>query len=209
MRTMRTINRFRILPLLAILFAGITAVSCGDDDDAPAEEDEVEVITNVGLIFTNTSDPSDVVIASAVDPDGEGILELEVLNPINLAADTEYMLTFTILNALDPNDAEDIGEEILEEDDEHQIFYSFTAGTFESPMGNGNIDSSADPVNYNDMDDNGNPVGLSTTWITSATAVSGTFTTRLQHQPGEKSDTTGASDGDTDFDLEYVINIME
>ena len=59
---------------------------------------------------------------------------------------------------------EDIGEEIAEEDDEHQVFFAFTDGAFSNPTGNGNIDNASDPINYNDQDDNGNPVGLSTSW---------------------------------------------
>ena len=145
-------------------------------------------------------------MASAEDPDGDGIEELEVRGGITLSPDTEYTLTFAISNALDPDDVEDIGEEILDEDDEHQIFFSFTEGAFTSPMGDGNIDMASDPLNYSDEDENGNPVGLSTSWTTGV-ASTGTFTARLQHQPEIKSDTTGANDGDTDFDLTFTVNI--
>lgn len=206
---MKTLNQILNYRLLALLFAAILITSCDNDDDAaPPEEEEVEVITNVSLIFTNANDPSDIVLALATDPDGDGALELEVLSDIELAADTEYELTYSILNALDPSDVEDIGEEILEEDNEHQFFYSFTNGAFANPMGNGNVDNATDPVNYDDMDENGNPVGLVTSWTT-AGASTGTFTARLQHQPDLKSDTTGASDGDTDFNLTFDLIIME
>ncbi len=206
---MKTINKMINLRLLALLFAGLLVISCDDDDDAaPEEENEIEVITNVNLIFTNTADASDVVIASAVDPDGAGIMELEVLNAINLSVDTEYMLTYDVLNALDPDDIEDIAEEIEEEDNEHQLFYSFTNNVFANPMGDGNIDNSSDAVVYNDQDENGNNVGLITTWMTSSTPpFTGSFTTRLQHQPDLKSATTGANDGDTDFELTFVLNV--
>ena len=36
----------------------------------------------------------------------------------------------------------------------------------------------------------------------------GTFTVRLQHQPGVKTATSGANDGDTDFNLQFVLNIQ-
>ncbi len=206
---MKTINLFRNLRVMAMLFAGMTIVSCSNDDNAPEEENEEEVITNVSLVFTNDADPSDVVTATAVDPDGEGAQELQVQDEITLAVDTQYTLTFVILNALE-TPAEDIGEEIEEEDDEHQIFFSFTTDAFDSPMGNGNIDTASDPINYNDQDDNMNPVGLSTSWTTpaSTTTTGGTFTARLQHQPDQKTATTGASDGDSDFDLTFVLNIQ-
>jgi hypothetical protein len=207
---MKTMNPFKNLQLLAILFSVITIIGCSNnDDDAPEEENEVEVFTDVTLIFTNTADISDVVRASAQDPDGTGIQELQILNAITLATDTEYTLTYEILNALDPADVENIGDEILEEDNEHQFFYSFTEGAFTNPTGNGNIDTAADPINYNDQDENGNPVGLSSTWTTSSTASSAaSFTVRLQHQPDVKTATSGSNDGDTDFALTFALTIQ-
>ena len=206
---MKTINPFKNLQLLAILFSVIIIIGCSKDDDvAPEEENEVEVFTDVTLVFTNTADVNDVVTASAQDPDGTGIQELQILDAITLAADTEYTLTYEILNALDPADIEDIGSEILEEDNEHQFFFSFTENVFANPTGNGNIDAAADPINYNDADENGNPVGLSSTWTTSSTASSGaSFTVRLQHQPDVKTATSGSNDGDTDFALTFALNI--
>ena len=206
---MKTIYQIMNVRLLALLFAAVIISSCSDDDDAaPDEENEVEVITNVNLIFTNTEDSSDVVMARAIDPDGEGTMELEILDPINLSASTTYTLSYDIENALDPEDVENIAEEIEEEDNEHQIFYSFTNDVFANPAGDGNIDNASDSVNYNDQDENGYNVGLSTTWTTSDTpSVGGTFTTRLQHQPDLKDGTTGANDGDTDFNLTFELNI--
>jgi hypothetical protein len=207
---MKTINPFKNLQLLAILFSVITIIGCSNDDDvAPEEENEVEVFTDVTLIFTNTADNSDVVRASAQDPDGTGIQELQILDAITLAADTEYTLTYEILNALDPSDVENIGDEILEEDNEHQFFFSFTENIFADPTGNGNIDATADPINYNDADENGNPVGLSSAWTTGGTASSeASFTVRLQHQPDVKTDTSGSNDGDTDFELTFALTIQ-
>ena len=207
---MKTINPFKNLQLLAILFSVITIIGCSNEDDiAPEEENEVEVFTDVTLVFTNTADVNDVVRASAQDPDGTGIQELQILDAITLAADTEYTLTYEILNALDPADIEDIGSEILEEDNEHQFFFSFTENVFANPTGNGNIDAAADPINYNDADENGNPVGLSSTWTTSSTASSGaSFTVRLQHQPDVKTASSGSNDGDTDFALTFALNIQ-
>ncbi len=205
---MKTVNLFKSLRLMALLFTAITIVSCSDDDDAPEEEEELEVITDVTLVFTNQADASDVVMASAEDPDGTGVQGLQVLDEITLSADTQYTLTFEIFNNLE-TPGEDIGEEILEEDNEHQFFFSFTEDAFDSPMGDGNIDTASDPINYDDVDENGNPVGLSTSWTTpaSATLDGGTFTARLQHQPDIKTATTGANDGDTDFNLTFVLNI--
>ena len=188
---------------------GLCFASCSDDDVPPAENDE-EVITDVTLTFTNSADPTDVVTALAQDPDGEGIEELEVKDAINLKPETTYTLTLQIENKLDANDPEDITEEIAEEDHEHQFFFSFSNDAFSNPAGNGNIDTASDPLVYKDEDENGNPVGLSTTWTTSAAALAaGTFTVRLLHQPdGLKTATSGVEVGDADFDLTFVLNIQ-
>lgn len=196
--------------LLAVLFATVSLTACNkDDDSAPAAENEEEIITDVKLIFTNKADATDVVEARAKDPDGEGVQELEILDPINLDVSKTYTLTLAVENNLE-TPGENIGDEILEEDHEHQLFYSFTNDAFSNPAGNGNIDNSADAVNYTDTDDNGHPVGLTTEWTTSATQVTGgTFTIQLQHQPdGIKTATSGANDGDTDFSLQFVLNIQ-
>lgn len=194
--------------LYALLAAGVLFTGCDNDDDAPEPENELEVITDVKLVFTNDADATDVVEARAQDPDGEGVEELQILDEIDLDVDKTYTLTFEIFNNLE-TPGEDIGKEIEEEDDEHQFFFSFSTDAFSNPTGNGNIDTASDPVDYKDADDNGNPVGLSTTWATSSTPLSGgSFTVRLQHQPEVKTATSGATVGDTDFDLEFVLNIQ-
>lgn len=201
---MRLINRFS---LMAILLSALVMTGCKDDDDVvPEAENEEEVITDVKLIFTNTSDATDIVEASAQDPDGEGVEELEILGAINLDTSKTYTLTFEITNSLE---GEDIGVEIAEEADEHQIFFSFSDNAFASPLGNGNIDNASDPLDYNDSDDNGNSLGLSTNWTTPSTQLAdGTFTVRLQHQPDIKNSSSGAMDGDTDFELTFELSIQ-
>lgn len=205
---MKTIERFKDLRFLILLALAISVTNCSDDDDVPPEEEELEVITDVALVFTNDANPMDVVRATAEDPDGIGAMPLEVqTEPIVLSANTSYTLTYEIFNNLE-TPGEDIGEEILDEDDEHQFFFSFTADAFTSPAGNGNIDNAADPLNYDDMDDNNNPVGLSTSWATGSGVTGGTFTVRLQHQPDIKTGDTGANDGDSDLDLTFNLEIQ-
>lgn len=211
---MRTIETLKNLRLLTLLIATIAMIGCSDDDDAPEEENVVEVFTDVTLIFTPQGGGTPVT-ARAQDPDGTGAAGLELLDPaITLATGTTYTLTFEILNALDANDVEDIGEEIEEEDDEHQFFFSFTDGAFANPTGNGNIDTASDPINYEDedsdaQDGSGNPVGLETTWTTSDTAsAGGNFTVLLKHQPDVKTATSDSNTGDTDFNLSFVLNVQ-
>ena len=205
-------NGLKKYGVLGLIIASITVTGCKKDDDLPvvppAAENVVEIFTDVKLIFTNTSNSSDVVEARAQDPDGVGVQELVIIDTINLDVNKTYTLTYEIFNNLE-TPGEDIGAEILEEDNEHQFFFSFSNNAFSNPTGDGNIDNGTDPLNYNDIDGNGNPVGLSTSWTTSGTQLSlGEFRVRLQHQPDVKTSTSDVNDGDTDFDLSFVLNIQ-
>ena len=197
-------NIFKLNILLYSLLSLVIFTACEDDDVVPEEEEEMEVITDVTLVFT--SDAGAVVTASAQDPDGEGVQELVVKDEIKLQSGTTYTLTFEVMNNLE-SPGEDIGEEIAEEDDEHQIFFAWTEGAFSNPTGNGNIDNASDPVNYNDADGNGNPLGLNTSWTAGDPTTAASFTVRLQHQPDVKTSTSGANDGDTDFELQFRLTI--
>ena len=205
---MYNLKKLTKVSLMAMLMSSVVLTSCSSDDDVPPEENELEVITDVKLIFT--AEDGSTVTALAEDPDGEGVEELTIDEEINLVGGQTYTLTFEILNALDEDDVEDIGDEILEEGAEHQIFFGFTNNAFSNPTGTGNIDGSSD-INYDDEDVNGNPIGLETEQTTSTSGLeqSGDFTVRLQHQPDVKTSTSGVSDGDTDFELTFVLNISE
>ena len=193
-----------IFKLNYLLFAVLTLfifTACEEDEAVPEEEEEMEVITDVTLVFT--SDAGAVVTASAQDPDGEGVQDLVVKDEIKLQSGTTYTLTFEVMNNLE-SPGEDIGEEIAEEDDEHQIFFAWTEGAF--PITGKNIDN-IQSVNYNDADGNGNPLGLNTTWTAGDPTTAASFTVRLQHQPDVKTATSGANDGDTDFELQFRLTI--
>ena len=197
-------NIFRLNYLLYAVLTLFIFTACEEDEAAPEEENEMEVFTDVKLVFTPTGGGA-AVEAAAQDPDGAGVQELQVLGAINLAANTSYTLTMVIENCLE-SPCELMNEEIEEEDDEHQFFFAFTNDAFTSPVGNGNLDNASDPINYNDSDGNGNSLGLNTSWTTGS-ASTGTFTVQLQHQPDVKTATSGSTDGDTDFALTFNLNI--
>ena len=197
-------NIFKLNYLLYAVLTLFIFTACEEDEAAPEEENEVEVFTDVKLVFTPTGGGA-AVEAAAQDPDGAGVQELQVLGAINLAANTSYTLTMVIENCLE-SPCELMNEEIEEEDDEHQFFFAFTNDAFTSPVGNGNMDNASDPINYIGYDGNGNPVGLNTSWTTGS-ASTGTFTVQLQHQPDVKTATSGSTDGDTDFALTFNLNI--
>ena len=197
-------NIFKLNYLLYAVLTLFIFTACEEDEAAPEEENEVEVFTDVKLVFTPKGGGA-AVEAAAQDPDGAGVQELQVLGAINLAANTEYLLSMMIENCLE-DPCEDMNEEIAEEAEEHQFFFAFTNDAFTSPVGNGNMDNASDPINYIGFDGNGNPVGLNTNWTTGS-ASTGTFTVQLQHQPDVKTATSGSTDGDTDFSLTFNLNI--
>ncbi len=194
------------LSLLSLI--GVITIFSGCKDDDPEPENIQELITKVVLRFTPAGGAS--VIATATDPDGEGSQNLEIDGPINLTAGTTYTLTVELINGLydEGEEGYDITEEVREEGDEHQLFFSWTEGTFSSPAGAGNINTSG-LVNYDDEDTNARPIGLTTNWTTSATTrTQQTFRILLKHQPEIKSNSSTAVDGETDLDITFFpLNI--
>ena len=189
--------------LLGVVIAGLTA--CDSND--PEREDVPELITKVTLAFT-PSGGGQVVSVTATDPDGEGVQDITVDGAINLMAGTAYTLDILLVNelALEGSPEFDITSEVAEEADEHLFLFSWSNNVFSSPDGDGNIDNRADPMNYNDQDDTGLPLGLSTTWTTGS-ASSGTFRVLLKHQPEVKSETSDADTGETDLDVTFTLNV--
>ncbi len=193
----------QLLTLLSFLLVTLIFTSCGDDD-APAAENEEEVIDKVTLTFFPPTGGGAAVVQTATDPDGEGPASLAPDGAISLADSTTYTL---FLKFEFTEEGEDITEEIEEEDDEHMVFFAFTDGIFSDPSGDGNVDARADDINYEDFDDNQDPLGLETTWTTGAASSSNTFRVLLKHQPGEKSATSSSTDGETDVDITWTLNI--
>lgn len=189
----------------AIFSLFLLLLSC--DDNEPKKEDTPELITQVTLTFTPQSGGSPVIV-TATDPDGEGVQDLMVDGPIVLQQSTSYSMSVTLINDLaDPGSpGYDITSEVRDEDDEHLFFFSWTNNLFASPAGNGNIDNRGDPVNYDDQDANGQPLGLETLWTTSG-AASGTFRVLLKHQPELKTASSGSDVGETDLDITFTVNV--
>ncbi len=195
-------SRYSILLLIGLAFSTFFLTSCGDDDE-PEEEEVEEIITDVTLSFTPEGGGT-AITATAVDPDGEGAQGLAVSGPINLAANTSYILTIDLQNSIEN---ESITDEIAEEDDEHMFFFSWTEGAFSNPAGNGNADNRADAVNYEDMDAGGLPLGLETAWTT-GDASNGSFRVILKHQPDIKTATSTSTDGESDIDISWTLAIQ-
>jgi len=192
-----------------ILFVVISLLAGCSKDEEPMEmeNEEEEVISQVTLTFT-PDNGEDAVTAIWLDADGEGS-GAPTIEEIDLEEGVTYDLTMTLTNTLGTTD-EDITAEIREEGAEHQFFFSFTDGMFSDPTGNGNVDNRSDPLNYNDQDANGLPIGLTTTWTAGEhTETPGEFNIVLKHQPDLKTASSSATTGGTDVDITFPIEIVE
>jgi hypothetical protein len=180
-------NKFKFLAFAVLLIGSISA--CKKDELPDVNEDEL--ITTVTLRFTNTANANDVVTVTARDVDGDGG-NAPVIGTLNLRPNTTYNLSVTqILDETD-SPAEDIREEIVEEDYEHLLVYTATP-------------SNLITVNITDRDRNNLPVGLVGTATTTA-AGTGTLKVTLKHQPdGLKNGT--ATPGSTDFEFTFPLNV--
>lgn len=184
------LKNFLVLCLSAALILGST--SCEKED--PPIVNEEEIITTLVVTMTPTGGGDDVVFRFE-DLDGDGGNAATVTTD-DLAASTDYTLSVSFLNESE-SPAEDITEEVQEEAEEHQVFYSNDLGI---------------TVNYSDSDANGDPIGLSCSVMTGA-AGSGTFTVILRHEPVK--DASGVSDGDitnaggeTDIEVSFPISVL-
>lgn len=158
------------------IFATTLAVAlfgCSDDhDDHDHDHNENEVITTVTLTFT--ADGQAAQSFTFQDPDGDGGAA-PTIDPIELAPNT-YSVTVSFENALE-TPPEDITEEVSDEADQHQIFFTGTA--VNGPAAN----NPGAPLahTYTDQDVNGLPIGLENE--VTAVAGNGNLVLTLRHLP--------------------------
>ncbi|MEN0066367.1 MAG: hypothetical protein AAGA48_29800, partial [Myxococcota bacterium] len=93
-----------------------TLIACGDTMDG----EENEVITTLTLAFTPASGGA-AIMFEATDPDNTGDV---MIDDVTLSDAEDYTLDVSFFNDLED---EDITEEIEEEDDEHQVFFTGSA----------------------------------------------------------------------------------
>lgn len=195
-----------LLRLFTALVLSLAFSSCEVDD--PEKEEVPELITSVELRFVADTG-GEPVIATATDPDGEGVGDIEIDEPIKLVPAKTYTLSIVLINGLaDATQPEyDVTEEVREEADEHMFFFGWTANLFTNPSGAGNADDPSGIVTYLDEDANGLPLGLETQWTTSGPA-SGEFRIVLKHQPDLKSAQSDVRTGETDLDITFPVSIQ-
>ena len=174
--------------LLAIPFLYF---SCSDDDDnTPEPINEEEVITTMTVTLV-AHDGSGVVTMQTQDLDGEGpaLPEVTVSGPISAAS--SYSGSVQFLNEME-DPAEDITEEVLEEADEHQVFFSASGLDLDFV--------------YGDFDSNGNPLGTQFILAPNSSG-SGTITITLVHEPTKPNDGLDSAGGEIDIQTTFSVTV--
>ena len=187
-------TRYLSLSLFLLLLAG-TFTACDSTEPEDGGAGEEELITRIVLTLTGGGN---TVTATANDPDGDGVdIQTETLT---LTSGVTYTGTIDLFNdtADEPGEM-DIGAEVSEERDEHQLFY-----TYEATQGG----ADRVEVTVTDQDSNGLPVGLTfQVTVTGGDAAAGTLNVVLSHYDDQPKDGTTRSD-ETDVDVTFPVVIQ-
>ena len=198
---------FKNIYLKATLLSSVLLFISCDKDDTPDAENEMEVFTKAVIVVTNLSDNSSETYEFEVEEhDHDHDHAVLVQNQegddhgdhteIELESDSEYKFEITFLNDSDPNNVIDMTEEVIEEADEHIVFYEL--------IGDG---ISFDTTSGDTRDSEGNALNLVTKWTTTAATVVD-VEAYLIHQPTSKTGTTRDDfGGATDVEIEFEAHV--
>ena len=185
-------KNFKIVALA--LTAILSLSSCSKDDGNPIVNEE-EVITTVTTTLVNGNQ---TVVLTSTDSDGNGSSDPVISVSGSLRPNVTYTGTVHFLNEL-KNPAEDITSEVVEEADDHQVFFS--------------TQSAIGTITYKDTDANGKPIGLAFE-LQTGNVGTGNLTVTLKHLPNKSA--SGVADGDitnaggaTDAEVTYPVTIAD
>jgi len=185
----------KLLPFA--LIAVLSFNSCSSDDSTSQPVNEEEVITTVTVTLTPEGGGTPVVLTSR-DLDGDGPDAPVITSTGSIVALTSYNGTVSLLNEL-ANPADNISLEVEEEGDEHQFFFSATAGL-------------SGTFAYADQDANGDPIGLAFKFTASGNPQSGNLTVILRHEPNKAGANVAGGDitnagGETDVQVTFPVTV--
>ena len=174
----------------ALLASTLIFASCSDDDDnAPDPVNEEEVITTLTVTLESGSD---TVVMQYQDLDGDGPDAATVTVSGPLSDNTSYNGSIVLLNETE-SPAENVTEEIEEEDDEHQFFYTVGSGL--------DVDTE-----YANFDGDGNPLGTMFVLNTGIPS-SGGLTFTLRHEPNKPNTGLENAGGSTDIEVTFDVTV--
>ena len=174
----------------ALLASTLIFASCSDDDDnTPDPVNEEEVITTLTVTLDSGSD---TVVMQYQDLDGDGPDSATVTVSGPLSDNTSYSGSIVLLNETE-SPAENVTEEIEEEDDEHQFFYTVGSGL--------DVDTE-----YANFDGDGNPLGTMFVLNTGIPS-SGGLTFTLRHEPNKPNTGLENAGGSTDIEVTFDVTV--
>lgn len=181
---------------LGMVLMGVLFSACDKDDDKK-EENEEEVITTMIVKLTPTNGVGAALQFKYDDPDGPGGTA-PTKEVITLAPNKSYNVELLLLNKT-VNPIDTISEEVEEEAEAHRFYFAPAAGS--------NI-----TVTALDTDDNGVPLGLNSTWTTSA-AATGKIKITLRHYGGNPpgkavADLVNSTKSATDIEVEFDSKVQ-
>jgi|TARA_X000000950_G_scaffold281484_1_gene378188 secreted trypsin-like serine protease len=195
-----------IKPLIAITLF-LLILSCSKDDPVPIHEEEA--FTLVTLELTKVGSTETITYNFEVEGHDHGHEEEEEEEDdhddhegehteIELEPNSSYNVSISFYNDEDQNNIENLTSEVIEEADEHQVFYDIT-----NELTGFSIVSAADDT----FDSSGNPLFIKTTWTTTG-ETSGDVVGYLFHEPTSKTGTTRSDFGGAiDIEIEFEVHI--
>jgi hypothetical protein len=179
------------LIVLSLLFSSL--LSCEKSD--PSLQNEEELITTVKYTLSPSTGGTAVQLVFK-DLDGDGGAAPTVTGG-TLKVNTSYKGSLELLNESGTKSV-NIGDEVLAEALEHQLFYSSTLSDIK--------------ISYDDKDSKAQPIGLKTTLQTGNKA-NGKLKITLRHEPNKAASGVASGDiknagGETDIEVEFPITVQ-
>ncbi len=182
------------IQIVASILLATLVLSPGCKKEKPEEDNETEVITTVELTIKDSANTSNSKTFVWEDSDGDGGNAPNRIDSILIDKSKTYITEIKILDKT-KNPVEDITEEIKEEANDHQMYYSLSPATGVA-------------LSITDKDGNNLPLGLNTKMVVGATAVGKkTLNLILKHKPGAKAANDASSVGETDVDITFPMRI--
>lgn len=175
---------------IVISMLSLAFISC--KKDPVVDPNEEELLTTVRVTLTEKTSGVQSVFEFK-DLDGEGGQPPSKFDQIVLDKQKVYDCSLEFLNeSVSP--ADNITAEILEEDEDHEIFFSATNAL----------------VTFSNLSRDGNnlPLGLTSTWTASNSTGTGTLSITLKHKPGIKASGDPITKGETDVALDFDLVVQ-
>jgi hypothetical protein len=187
-----------------VLFSFILFLTSCDDKDEPVTINEEENFSLVTLTVTNEANNTSETYRFEVEGHAHGDEtntgsqdSHDEHQEIELEPNLSYLFEIRFYNDDDPTNIVDITLEVIEEADEHHVFYELTDGA--------NITITSGPGDTTDS--NSNPLNLITRWTTTAAGVAD-VEAYLIHEPTSKTgDTRDDFGGATDVEIEFEAHV--